>query len=88
MFTIILRSACVGIAFLVAALFIGVPVMLTVATYYLERNSGHQSDGEVGWDLVTMAHLSPVSSVILPLLIFALGFVFGFRYFSKSKGRR
>jgi hypothetical protein len=85
---LILRSICVGIAFLVAALFVGVPVMLTVATYYLERNSGHQWGGEVGWDLVTMAHNSPVSSILLPLLIFALGFIFGFRYFSKSMARK
>lgn len=85
MFTIILRSVCVGIAILVAVIVVGIPVGLMIATFFLANSTGHEGGAEVGWDLVTLAHDYRITSILVPLLIFALGFIFGFRYFSKSK---
>ena len=38
---------------------------------------------EVGWDLVIMAHQVPFWVWLIPLAFFAIGFLIGFRYFSK-----
>jgi hypothetical protein len=84
MLTVVLRSACVGIATLVAAAFVGLPI----ASYFLTKNTTQNGDSAVGWDLVTMAHNLPPSAILLPLLVFAVGFFFGFRYFSKSLARK
>jgi len=45
MLTVILRSACVGIATLVAAFFVGLPI----TAYFLTKNATRD-----GWDLVTV----------------------------------
>jgi|HubBroStandDraft_6_1064221.scaffolds.fasta_scaffold08451_6 ABC-type Fe3+ transport system permease subunit len=87
MFKVILRSVCVGIATLVAAAFLGIFVGLPI-TDFLTKNVSHDGDSEVGWDLVTMAHNLPPIAILLPLLVFAVGFFFGFRYFSKSLARK
>ena len=84
MLTVILRSACVAIATLVAAAFVGLPI----ASYFLTKNATNVGDAEVGWDLVTLAHNLSPSAMLLPLLVFAVGFFFGFRYFSKSLARK
>lgn len=84
MLTVILRSACVGIAALVAAAFVGLPI----TAYFLTKNATNNGDAAVGWDLVTLAHNLSPSAILLPLLVFTVGFFFGFRYFSKSLARK
>lgn len=85
MFTVVLRSLCVGIAALAAAAFIGLPV----AFYFLSRTTpAPEGGGEVGWDLISLTHNLPATSILVPLVIFAVGFLFGFRYFSKSLARK
>jgi hypothetical protein len=83
MFTIVLRSICVGIAFVVGAFFIGIFLGIPIVLYIVTRNANHFESGEVGWDLVTLAHNYPVRSILVPSLIFVIGFIFGFRHFSK-----
>lgn len=84
MFTVVLRSVCVGIAALVAAALLGIFIGLPVAFYFLSRTAAPEGGGEVGWDLVSLTHNLPANSILVPLVIFAVGFLFGFRYFSKS----
>jgi hypothetical protein len=88
MFTVVLRSVCVGIAALVAAAFLGILIGLPIGLYVLSRTVPPEGGGEVGWDVVSLAHSFPAASILVPLLIFAVGFFFGFRYFSKSLARR
>jgi ethanolamine transporter EutH len=84
MFTVILRSVCVGIV----AVLVGVPLAaiagLTIATQILLRYQHLDAEGSVGWDLVTIAHNYPVTTTLFPLIVFAVGFLFGYRYFSRS----
>jgi hypothetical protein len=84
-FTIILRSVCVGIASVVGAILLGVFVGLPVAFYLLSRGPATEGGGEVGWDLVSVAHNYAVPSVLFPLFIFVIGFYVGFRHFSRSQ---
>ena len=86
MLTVIMRSICAGIAALFLAFGLGIFVGLPIASYFLSRSSPPGSSGgaQVGWDLVTMAHNSPIGAVLIPLLVFAIGFYLGFRHFSRS----
>jgi hypothetical protein len=88
MFTVVLRSVCAGIVALVGATLVGLFVVLPVTLYFLTKRVAPAGGGQVGWDLVTVAHNLPANSLLVPLVIFALGFLFGFRYFSKSLARR
>jgi hypothetical protein len=68
----------------VLGLFIGLPV----AAYYLSKKfPPPPGGGEVGWDLVTMAHNTSPEFLLLPLFIFAIGFALGFRHFSRPSHR-
>jgi hypothetical protein len=88
MFTVVLRSVCAGIVALVGATLVGLFVVLPVTLYFLTKRVAPAGGGQVGWDLVTVAHSLPANSLLVPLVIFAPGFLFGFRYFSKSLARR
>jgi|GEM_PF-4795007 hypothetical protein len=91
MFKVILRSALVGIGALVVTAFFGVLVVLPATLYFLTKRVAPAGGGEVGWDLVSMAHNSPdiVGLIaLLALLVFAAGSYFGFRHFSESPTRR
>jgi hypothetical protein len=91
MFQVILRSALVGIGALVVTAFFGVLVVLPATLYFLTKRVAPAGGGEVGWDLVSMAHNSPdiVGLIALvALLVFAAGSYFGFRHFSESPARR
>ena len=91
MFTVVLRSVCVGISALVGTLLFGLFVVLPVTLYFLSRAVPPAAGGEVGWDLVTMAHNQPGAVrviALLAILVFTVGYYFGFRYFSKSLVRR
>jgi hypothetical protein len=76
---IALRSFCVGIAAVVLAAFVSPPVYL----FYLSKDVSTSGGGEVGWDLLTIYHNAWLRLWLIALLIFAVGFLFGFRYFSK-----
>lgn len=87
---VILRSFCAGIAAVVVAFTVWMFGALLFAIYLLEK--AHPSaSGEVGIDLVTLAHNSPISAKVLALVAFAIGFACGFRYFWRrqeaAKGR-
>ena len=86
MFTLILRSICVGIASVVITAIAGgfIAAIVAISIGLLRQPPG---GGEVGWDLVTMAHNLPAIWILLPLGIFAIGFLLGFRYFSKTRVR-
>jgi hypothetical protein len=85
MFTVILRSTCVGIASVIAALAISILVGSLIAAHSMPGNSG---DTEVGWDLLTIEHTLPIAWILLPMAAFAIGFCFGFRHFSRSLVRK
>jgi hypothetical protein len=90
MFSIILRSVCVGIAALIGLILFGLFVVFPISFYFLNKGVAPAGDGEVGWDLVIVAHNQPAATILvalLALLVFAGGFYFGFRYFSKSMAR-
>lgn len=86
MFVVIIRSICAGVAAVFLACGLCIFVGLPIASYFLSGSAppGPGDGMDVGWDLVTMAHNSPASAVLIPLLIFAIGFFLGFRYFSRS----
>jgi hypothetical protein len=81
---VIFRSICVGIASVVAALCLVMFAEIVFALYWAMKNAPSGGGGEVGWDLVTLAHNSPPIALLLPLLAFPIGFYLGFRHFSKS----
>jgi hypothetical protein len=88
MFAVILRSVCVGFGALAIAAFLGVFVVLPVTLYFLTKHLAPSGDGEVGWDLVSMAHNQPGAAVLLAfaaVLVFAVGSYVGFRHFSESR---
>jgi hypothetical protein len=88
MFKVILQSACVGVGAVVAVAVLGIFVGLPVAMYFLSRNiPAPPGDGEVGWDLVVMVHNASPHGLLLPLFVFAIGFVFAFRHFSRTSSR-
>ncbi|MFZ3199722.1 MAG: hypothetical protein ACLQMT_10890 [Candidatus Acidiferrales bacterium] len=86
MSALILRSICVGIASVVITAIAGgfIAVIVAISIGLLRQSSG---GAEVGWDLVTMAHNLPTIWILLPLGVFAIGFLLGFRYFSKTNVR-
>ncbi|MFZ0522668.1 MAG: hypothetical protein WAN14_18155 [Candidatus Acidiferrales bacterium] len=83
MFTVILRSVCCGIVALAAVIFLGIVALIFVG-FYLALKNPHPGGGVVGWDVVSIFHNTFGTILLLPLLIFAVGFLLGFRHFSKS----
>jgi hypothetical protein len=91
MFKVVLRSMCVGFGALVLAALFGLFLVVPVAFYFISKPVAPAGDGEMGWDLVSMAHNQPGTvklSALAALLVFAAGSYFGFRHFSESPGRR
>jgi hypothetical protein len=88
MLTLILRSVCVGIATVVAAILLGVFVGLPVATMVLANSNGPSGSGEIGWDLVSIAQNYRATSILSPLIVFGIGFGFAYRYFSKLPAKK
>lgn len=84
MFTVILRSVWVGIAFAVVAVFLSLFVGLIVPLNTVSTNTIPGGGGEMTWDLVSIAHDYPTTALLLPLIAFAIGYFIGFRYFSRS----
>jgi len=75
MLTLVIRSVCVGIAAIVMAV-----AMLRPSP---------AGAPEVGWDLVVNLHDHPgltIGIMLAALLVFMIGFVIGWRYFSRAEG--
>jgi hypothetical protein len=85
MFTVVLRSVCCGVAGAV----LSVPAFIVAIFLYVSWHTPLAppelaGKGEVGWDLLTMVHNAPVTIGIWLLAAFAIGFLSGFRFFSRS----
>jgi hypothetical protein len=85
MVRLILRSACVGVAAVAVAGFVGGFIALSLAAMSTPSQSGEQ---EVGWDLITSWHQAPLWVWLIPLAAFAIGFFIGYLYFSKREARQ
>ena len=83
MFILILRSICVGVAFLVVSVFLG-GFALAFWASRSEPPPEHGGQLEIGWDLVTLYHNTSILIKLLPLGFFLVGFVVGYRYFSRA----
>ncbi|MGB9069450.1 MAG: hypothetical protein WCC21_12855 [Candidatus Acidiferrales bacterium] len=82
---LVLRSVCVGIATVALAAFIGGFIALSL----LFMNSSASPGGdEAGSRTMWMVHYHLVPIIVIPLVIFAIGFFAGHRYFSKRQGRQ
>jgi hypothetical protein len=84
---LILRSVCVGIASVALAGFVGAFIALSLL-FFNSSATAQSGDQEVGWDLVTVARDFSPWSFIVPLAVFAIGFLIGLRYFSKRQTRQ
>jgi uncharacterized protein YneF (UPF0154 family) len=84
MLSLILKSICAGIATLVAAVFLGVFVALPLTTMALANINGSHGSAEFGWDITSLAHSYQAIIILSLLIVFAVGFLFGYRYFSRS----
>lgn len=85
--SVLVRSLVVGIA--TAAL--GIPLLLfaTLVGLGIITAAAHpESRPEVGWDLVSMAQNHPVPLFAIPLALFAVGFYFAYRRFSRPLVRK
>jgi hypothetical protein len=81
--SVFVRSFVVGVA--TAAL--GIPLLLfaTLIGLGIFPAASHPEDRlEVGWDFVSLAQIHPVPLVTVPLVLFAIGFYFAYRRFSRS----
>jgi hypothetical protein len=90
-FKVIFRSVCVGFGALALAALFGLVVVLPVTFYFISKPVGPAGGGEVGWDLVSMAHNQSGAAKLVALaavLVFAGGSYFGFRHFSEPPVRR
>jgi hypothetical protein len=81
---VVLRSVCCG----VAATVVSAPGYIAAMIWWVSRNMppvpGVQAgEGEVGWDLMSFVHNGPGVTAFWFLAAFAIGFLLGFRYFSK-----
>jgi hypothetical protein len=82
---LVLRSVCVGIATVALSAFIGGFIALSL----LFMNSSAPPGGdEAGSRTMWMAHYRLVPIIVIPLVIFAIGFLAGHRYFSKRQARQ
>jgi hypothetical protein len=93
MFKIVLRSMCVGFGTLLLAGVFGLFVVVPATFYFISKRMAPAAagEGEVGWDLVSMAHAQPGTVkliALVALLVFAAGSYFGFRYLSEPPVRR
>lgn len=86
-FVVVLRSTCVGVATTVVAVYLSGFIAIGVALHSVPKTQVNAVDGgvEVGWDLMTLLHNASPYWWILPILAFAAGFIFGFRYFSRAR---
>jgi hypothetical protein len=83
--SVALRSVCCGVA---AAVVSAPGYIFALIWYESSKMPAIPRDptgarGEVGWDVITIAHNAPVVTWAWFVAAFAIGFWLGFRYFSK-----
>jgi hypothetical protein len=88
MLSLILRSVWVGIATAAAAIFLTLFVGLPVTLMILSNSRGSSGRGEFGWDVVALGHSYQDIIILCTLIVFAIGFLFGYRYFSRSLAKK
>src|SRR5215470_6178902 len=81
---VLLRSACVGVAAVIAATFPWVVAVLFWAAKPLMTGPHPAGGGEVGIDLVTLIHNFPISTKMVALVAFVVGFGLGLRCFGRA----
>lgn len=79
--TLILRSACVGIA---SAVVISIASLWIFAISSAILHPSPAEGPEVGWDLIGTWHSFSSAWLLVPFGGFALGFAIGYRYFTKQ----
>jgi len=79
-----LQSIACGVAAIVVAFLAWIFATLIVAIVALEKVPSPSGGGEVGWDLVSMVHNSPVPAKLLAIVAFLIGFALGYWHFSRS----
>jgi hypothetical protein len=84
---LILRSFAVGIASVALAGFVGGFIALSLSRFNSSASS-QAGDQQVGWDLIVFARNDWPWIYVLPLAVFAIGFLIGFRYFSRRQARQ
>jgi hypothetical protein len=86
---VLLRSACVGAAALIGAMFLWATAVLFWAAKPLMTgpHPDRQYGREVGIDLVTLIHNFPISTKIVALVAFVIGFGLGLRCFGRALRR-
>ncbi|HXX45408.1 MAG TPA: hypothetical protein VEJ38_11815 [Candidatus Acidoferrales bacterium] len=88
MLTLVIRSVCVGIAAIAIAAIGGAFIGGAVAIAIAMLKPSPANAPEVGWDLVVMLKDHPGLTTglkLAALLAFIIGFVFGWRYFSRAQ---
>jgi hypothetical protein len=83
MVKIILRSMAAGIAGIVLALTVAMFVGVPLALLFQARTTSPGQEPEVGWDLIAMSSQYPVATKVIPAAVFVIGFLIGWRYFSR-----
>jgi H+/Cl- antiporter ClcA len=81
---VILRSLIVGFAIMIGAVFGSLCVGVMIYSVFFAKNTS--GSGEVAWDLRSILHsyLGPIWTPVLFFAVFLCGFVWAFRYFTKS----
>lgn len=85
--SVLVRSFVVGVA---TAAF-GIPLLLfaTLIGLGIFTAAAHpENPPEIGWDLVSLAQIHPIPLITVPLALFAVGFYFAYRRFSRPLVRK
>jgi hypothetical protein len=83
---LILRSFGIGVAGIALAGFVGGFIALSL--YFFNSSASSQGEQNVGLDLMALARNYFPWIYVVPLAVFAIGFLIGFRYFSKRQARQ
>ena len=81
---VLLRSACVGVAAVIAATFLWVVAVLFWAAQALMTGPHPAGGGEVGIDLITLTHNFPIGTKMVALVALVVGFGLGLRRFGRA----
>lgn len=92
MLRLALKSALLGVITLVVGALVGLFLSMVglwiYAAFFFRppAESGGSGTVQVGWDVVTLFKSYETPILIAFFLLFAAGFLFGFRRFAKSEG--
>ena len=80
-------QSCYEVSCGVAGAALSLPAYIAAIMLYLSRHTPPIPPGvtgEVAWDVISIVHHGPVAVGVWRLAAFAVGFLVGFRYFSKK----